>query len=581
MDSEKIKTYLQRENPTKLSKLIDKDNLELLIECNFNNVKNILAGENLANMLLILNRERIFERPEVRKILLGQLSDEEIYKVANAMGKTFRRDSDINHIVSDFLDRKWKLSKVSKVFLEIFDIDADKYFSKGNYLNKEAIEEISPGQILVEDDKRFFELLDYQFIIKQQALNRLKERTILPRNMLIRMPTGTGKTKTTMHIITNYIINVMKNEGLILWIADRKELLEQACSSFRNTWIHLGNEKIKLYRLWDEYDFREEDLKDGIIFSSIQKLARIKGKPKYEKIHENLKLIIYDEAHMAIAPKIKKILKDLNCRENMRKEYKPMIGLTATPGRTDELESKALSNLFDNYSIDIEINILNQINLSKYDYANLKEENKIIKYLQERQILAKIETKELIYEGLNKEELQEIQKQIEQIRNGDDIPEKVIKRIEKNKSRNKAILKELKEINEKGIPTIVFACSKEHGRILSAILTMNGIENVSVYGDTPASEREESIRKFKANEIKILINYGVLTTGFDSKNIKCVFITRPTNSVSLYSQMIGRGLRGPEMGGNDTCLLIDIQDNLKQYNAEMAFEYFNKFWGGE
>ena len=78
--------------------------------------------------------------------------------------------------------------------------------------------------------------------------------------------------------------------------------------------------------------------------------------------------------------------------------------------------------------------------------------------------------------------------------------------------------------------------------------------------------------------MNILINYEVLTTGFDSTNIRCVFITRPTQSIVLYSQMLGRGLRGPMMGGNEECLLVDIKDNLGRYDADMAFSHFDAYW---
>ena len=44
--------------------------------------------------------------------------------------------------------------------------------------------------------------------------------------------------------------------------------------------------------------------------------------------------------------------------------------------------------------------------------------------------------------------------------------------------------------------------------------------------------------------------------------------------------MLGRGLRGPKMGGSETCLLIDIKDNLTKYNEHLAFSYFNNYWGG-
>ena len=96
------------------------------------------------------------------------------------------------------------------------------------------------------------------------------------------------------------------------------------------------------------------------------------------------------------------------------------------------------------------------------------------------------------------------------------------------------------------------------------------------------AERKNSISSFKdrENNVNIIINYGVLTTGFDSTNIECVFIARPTQSIVLYSQMIGRGLRGPKMGGNEECLLIDVKDNLNIYDEHMAFSKFDNYWKG-
>ena len=112
------------------------------------------------------------------------------------------------------------------------------------------------------------------------------------------------------------------------------------------------------------------------------------------------------------------------------------------------------------------------------------------------------------------------------------------------------------------------------------MLTLEDIKNSLVIGDMDPIERKEAIEVFKdrKSDTNIIINYEVLTTGFDSKNIQCVFITRPTQSVVLYSQMLGRGLRGPLMGGNESCLLVDIDDNLEQFNNEMAFSHFDDYW---
>lgn len=76
-----------------------------------------------------------------------------------------------------------------------------------------------------------------------------------------------------------------------------------------------------------------------------------------------------------------------------------------------------------------------------------------------------------------------------------------------------------------------------------------------VTGETPAQERDEIITAFKSQELKYLVNVSVLTTGFDAPHVDVIAILRPTESVSLYQQIIGRGLRlSPEK--ND-CLILD------------------------
>ena len=112
------------------------------------------------------------------------------------------------------------------------------------------------------------------------------------------------------------------------------------------------------------------------------------------------------------------------------------------------------------------------------------------------------------------------------------------------------------------------------------MLMLENIPNALVIGEMNPVERQKVIQDFKKrdNELNIIINYEVLTTGFDATNINCVFIARPTQSVVLYSQMLGRGLRGSKMGGNDECLLIDVKDNLKKYDEKMAFAHFQDYW---
>ena len=89
-----------------------------------------------------------------------------------------------------------------------------------------------------------------------------------------------------------------------------------------------------------------------------------------------------------------------------------------------------------------------------------------------------------------------------------------------------------------------------------------------------------SIEQFRAGEFNVLLNYGVLSTGFDAPRIRMVLVTRPTASVVLYSQMIGRGLRGPAMGGGQECRLIDVRDNFANFGrVDEVYSYFDEYWG--
>ena len=265
-------------------------------------------------------------------------------------------------------------------------------------------------------------------------------------------------------------------------------------------------------------------------------------------------------------------------------ENRALIGLTATPGRTtkDSYDNNLLTNMFGNKLIYIDSDILNQINYGKLKALNTVAETNIIKYFQERRILAKIIPQRLAYrQEFSEQELKTLKGALKDLGYDDkEYTDEQLKVLARNKNRNLAIMKQLRQLQVEKKPTIVFACSVDHARMLSAMLTLEGISNSLILGEMNPVERKSAIEVFKKKDsgVDIIINYEVLTTGFDSKNIKCVFIARPTKSIVLYSQMLGRGLRGPLMGGNEECTLIDIDDNLQEFDNETAFSHFNAYW---
>jgi superfamily II DNA or RNA helicase len=155
----------------------------------------------------------------------------------------------------------------------------------------------------------------------------------------------------------------------------------------------------------------------------------------------------------------------------------------------------------------------------------------------------------------------------------------VLIKLSKSNQRNAAILSEIIALAEEGKQIIVFACSVEHANLLSELLILKNIKSHCIDSNTQSFDRIRFVEEFKKEAVKVLVNYGVLTTGFDAPNTNAVVITRPTTSLVLYSQMIGRGIRGPKMGGTIECIIVDIEDNLINLPSEQtAFNYFNSHW---
>ena len=107
--------------------------------------------------------------------------------------------------------------------------------------------------------------------------------------------------------------------------------------------------------------------------------------------------------------------------------------------------------------------------------------------------------------------------------------------------------------------TIVYAMSQEHARNLTTVFNEAGIPSAVMLGDTMPLDRAEAINAFGSGALRVLVNVAVATEGFDLPDASCIVITRPTMSLALYLQMVGRGLR-PKASGSD-CLILDLAGN--------------------
>ena len=280
-------------------------------------------------------------------------------------------------------------------------------------------------------------------------------------------------------------------------------------------------------------------------------------------IRSECDLLIVDEAHMSVAPTYKHAIEFL-CNDKTR-----LIGLTATPGRHhiggDAGGTTELADFYENNKITLGTDIIGDDNP--------------IEFLQKRGILSVVER----YRVDSGVDIALSPKAVRAVSNLLELPAEVLKELGESATRTSMVASQtLMLAIDQRKQTIVFCPTKENAVDLAVILQTRGCQARAITGDTSMSDRRNWIEDFKGGSLQVLTNFGVLTTGFDAPNIEAVIIARPTTSVVLYSQMVGRGLRGANVGGSKSCILVDVIDNIENLpNIPQAFTYFDDYFGDE
>lgn len=483
--------------------------------------------------------------------------------------RTFR-ESFLNHLTPVQIDAAIKATKI-KIGNSSFQEKVTKLVQKG-WTNEEFCRaflgslhlpsSLMPSQdteneqhelVLAPAGAPLKQLKDYQFGVYLQAWKKV---SIANSRFVIQMPTGSGKTRTAMELVAAYLNECSENR-VVIWLAHSEELCDQAYEGFKEVWAHLGQHPVRLVRCWGgraklSYDFGER----GFIIGGFQKMYSLlnTNEVPFSELKERVDVIIVDEAHKVLAPTYKQVTKALIGNGT------GVVGLTATPGRSaiDAAENRALAEFFFNEIVTID---------SGGESA--------ISFLRKRKVLAEV-WYEPIYTGLNYELSAKDHAYLEQFF---DLPPGILRQIGKDDVRNVEILKRLQHECEEGRQIIFFGCSVEHSKFVTAMLCYLGFRAAHVDGQTSPNRRRGVINDFKRRNIQVVCNYGVLSTGFDAPKTDLVFISRPTASIVLYSQMVGRGLRGPAIGGTETCKIIDVIDNIFGFrNEDAVYNYFEDYF---
>ena len=404
-------------------------------------------------------------------------------------------------------------------------------------------------------------LFEYQSKLVFHAFKKLQ---IPNMRFLIQMPTGTGKTRTAMDILVRYI-----NENPnchIVWLAHSSELLSQAVDAFQHVWSHVGQFPISIYRMWGDNQIKKIKCEKSIVFAGYDKLKNYLKKDNVM----NPDMIIIDEAHRILAPQSNELLDNLSSYKKNTK----IFGLTATPGRgIDSEQNQLLVKEFHNKLIGIELD----------DKDVLNYEDNIVEYLQDHHILARAEPQplETHYEyHLSKKEWENLTRKL----HGDytEFDPNILQTLADDNKRNILIIRKLKKYADDGKKILYFSTDLKQSIFITAILTILGIKAIHVDGDTDKGVRKEIVNKFKnSNEINVICNFNIFSTGFDVPNLDVVFISRPINSPVLFNQIVGRGTRGPKMGGHESFILVQVMDNIHteyEFNPYKHYARWDDNW---
>lgn len=383
-----------------------------------------------------------------------------------------------------------------------------------------------------------YPLFSHQAKAARRTIQKLRSGA---RRVLLHMPTGAGKTRTAMNVIAEQMRQFP--DRAVIWLAHSEELCEQAASEFEKAWADLGSHEVKVRRFWGAHSIEPDQIAGDFVVAGLPKMNALvrNNLSAIGKLGNQTGLVVMDEAHQAIAHTYQLIL------DALIEPYPQtsLLGLSATPGRTwnDLDQDEQLARFFARQKVVLEVD--------GYDNP--------VEYLVDQGYLARATFRPVLHEtgfALSDRDQQRIEEELE-------VPRQVLERLAEDEIRNLVILSEIQDLAKRHRRIILFATTVEHSDLLAYVLRARGLWARSVTGSTPGSERQRLLDEFKdqGEEPKVVCNFGVLTTGFDAPQTSAAVIARPTTSLVLYSQMVGRAIRGPQAGGNAAAEIVTVVDS--------------------
>lgn len=414
-------------------------------------------------------------------------------------------------------------------------------------------------------------LHDFQCEVRE-GIRELIASVTTRRRAVVSLPTGGGKTRVGVEAAVLYVLKPEGSRRSVLWIAQTDELCEQAVQAFRQVWLNLGAQHtgLRIVRLWggNPTPAAVEPDKPVVVVASIQTLNSRMDADGLAWLRTP-GLVVVDECHHAITPSYTNVLRFLDAEAprprpgQPLKEEPPILGLSATPFRTDEEATERLARRFDRRWLpsnqqELHARLLRQGVLAEVDNEPLESgvtlpEDKI-------EVLLKLLDQG---EGVDFERCLEELNQV----------------LARSTQRNDLLIERIVKAPESSI--LFFANSVFHAEEMSARLNLQGIAAAAVSGTTATTARRYFLERFQSGEVRVLCNHTVLSTGFDAPKTDMVFIARAVFSPVRYMQMVGRGLRGEKNGGTARCRIVTVVDNLGRFQGRHPYHYCQRFFTSE
>jgi len=409
-----------------------------------------------------------------------------------------------------------------------------------------------------------FQLRDYQ---QEAVAATIKHFRQTNESAVIVLPTGSGKS-----LVIAELARLAKRKILVL--THVKELVEQNHQKYESYGLTAGIYSAGLKQKVTEHQ---------VTFASIQSAAR-----NLDHFNDEYSLIIIDECHRVNLNVNSEVDKEeqLDSHQESSNQYQQIInklkqnnpdtkllGLTATPYRL------GMGWIYrKHYRGFIRSEQTRPFEHCIYELP--------LRYLIKRKYLTE---PKLVDATVLQYDFSSLKENV----NGEYSPTDMNALLNKNHRVTKGIIEQVEELSEERQGVMIFAATVDHAKEIYSYLPEDN--SALITGATESKERDQLIQDFKDKHIKYLVNVSVLTTGFDAPHVDMIAILRPTQSVSLYQQIIGRGLRlNPN---KKDCLVIDYTGNdFDLYQPEVgekkpnpqskpvqvicpACDFPNVFWG--